>query len=151
MERERMIQREIINKTPFWTYLILSSLILINFQESFIILHQDEMRGQRWPHPSRLRSGTLNILQATQRPDSDFHDFHDADDFNHYNHSDYSKDSKSHNSSTDSTVLSEKLETVVDKSKFLWGRVLCAIQGLGGVRVVLSMVGWGRIWWGRVG
>ena len=36
-----------------------------NFQDIFLIIHQHDPWCQRWPHPSILQSGTINILQAT--------------------------------------------------------------------------------------
>ena len=35
-----------------------------NFQEAFIILHQDDLWCQGWPHSSSLQSGIQNVLPA---------------------------------------------------------------------------------------
>ena len=37
-----------------------------NLQDRFIIINQDDLRCQRWPYPSNLQSGTLNVLQVLQ-------------------------------------------------------------------------------------
>ena len=39
-----------------------------NLQDCFIIINQDDISCQRWPLPSSLWSGTLNIIQVPQRP-----------------------------------------------------------------------------------
>ena len=39
-----------------------------NFQDHFIIINQDAIWCQTWPHPSSLRSGTQNILQVSDKP-----------------------------------------------------------------------------------
>ena len=36
-----------------------------NFQDIFFIIIQHDPWCQRWPHPSSLQSGTLNVLQAS--------------------------------------------------------------------------------------
>ena len=41
---------------------------LSNFQDHFLIINQDDIWCQRWPHPSSLQSGTINVLQVPQRP-----------------------------------------------------------------------------------
>ena len=37
---------------------------LWNFQDNFILVYQEDLRLQRWPHPPSLQSGTFNILNV---------------------------------------------------------------------------------------